>query len=441
MLEKISQLKNHQGFMRYFKNTSWLFGEKILRIIVGLFVGIWVARYLGSEQFGLFSYVLSFVGLFATIATLGLDSIVVRELVKDESRAGELIGTAFWLKLIGAVIVLSLLAITTNLTANDNYTNLLVFIIASATIFQSFNVVELFFQAKVMSKFVVYANAISLVISAIVQIALILNNAPLVAFAWVVLFQAIVLACGLVYFFIRNSGLNIQYFKFKKLTAVALLKDSWPLILSGVVISIYMKIDQIIIKEMLDNEAVGQYAAAVRLSEAWYFIPVIISASLFPAILNAKKQSETLYYERLQKLYDLMVWLAIAIALPMTFMSDWVVALLYGEQYNQAGSVLMIHIWASVFVFLGMASGKWLLTENLQIFSIINTSIGVIVNILLNYILIEKIGIVGAAWATLIAYGVAAYFSLFFWKSTRINFYKLTKTILLIRVINAKKNN
>lgn len=74
--------------MKYFKNTSWLFGEKILRMAVGLFVGVWLARYLGPEQFGLFSYAQSFVGLFIAIATFGLDGIVVRETVKDESRQG-----------------------------------------------------------------------------------------------------------------------------------------------------------------------------------------------------------------------------------------------------------------------------------------------------------------------------------------------------------------
>ena len=183
-----------------------------------------------------------------------------------------------------------------------------------------------------------------------------------------------------------------------------------------------MKIDQVMIKEMMNAEAVGQYAAAVRLSEAWYFIPMVIASSLFPAIINAKKQSKELYYARMQKLYDLMVWMAIAIALPMTFLSDWIVALLYGEQYNEAGSVLMIHIWAGIFVFLGVASGKWFLTENLQIFSTINTTIGAIVNILLNYILIKNIGIEGAAWATLISYFIAAYFGLLFFKKTRINF-------------------
>ena len=342
MSNKLKTLRQHQGFMRYFKNTSWLMGEKVLRMFVGLFVGIWVARYLGPEQFGLFSYAQSFVGLFVAFATLGLDGIIVRELVKDPNKRDALLGTAFRLKLIGALLVLIALAFAVKLSHQDTITTLLIFIVASATVFQSFNIIDFYFQANVLSKYTVYANIISLFISSLIKVWLILNNAPLIAFAAVVLFDSMILMLGYVYFFQRHSKLNIKNLKFNKSTALNLLKDSWPLILSGFVVSIYMKIDQIMIKEMLNSEAVGQYAAAVRLSEAWYFIPMVIASSLFPAIINAKKHSEKLYYERLQKLYDLMVWIAIAIALPMTFLSDWVVNLLYGEQYNQAGSVLMI---------------------------------------------------------------------------------------------------
>jgi len=338
--------------MKYFKNTSWLLFEKILRLIVGLFVGIWVARYLGPEQFGLFSYAQSFVGLFAVIATLGLDGIVIRELVNDESRRDELLGTAFWLKLMGGFLVLILLFIAIQFTSNNQYTNILVFIVASATFFQCFNVIDFYFQSKVLSRYIVYANIASLFTSSLVKIVLILNKAPLIAFACVVVFDSAILALGFIYFYIKVSDFKFQYLSFNKSTAIDLLSDSWPLILSGIVISVYMKIDQIMIKEMLGSKAVGQYAAAVRLSETWYFIPMVIAPSLFPAIINAKKQSKDLYYSRLQNLYDLMVWMAIAIALPLTFLSDWVVELLFGKAYNQAGSVLTIHIWAGFFVML-----------------------------------------------------------------------------------------
>ena len=240
MIKKLNQLKNHQGFIKYFKNTSWLFGEKILRMVIGLFVGIWVARYLGPEQFGLFSYAQSFVGLFVAIATLGLDGIVVRELVKDESNRNELIGTVFWLKLMGAFGVLLVLAIAVNFTSNDTYTNTLVFIIASATIFQSFNIIDLYFQSKVLSKYIVFSNIISLFISSLVKIVLILKEAPLEAFAWVIFFDSFILACGFVYFYIKknNSAFSIQKLIFQKFLAIKLLKESWLLFLVGVIIMI-----------------------------------------------------------------------------------------------------------------------------------------------------------------------------------------------------------
>ncbi|KAB7892662.1 flippase [Poseidonibacter ostreae] len=426
--------------MKYFKNTSWLFGEKILRMVVGLFVGVWVARYLGPEQFGLFSYAQSFVGLFTAIATLGLDGIVVRELVKNESRTDELIGTAFWLKVIGAIVVLLILAIAINFTSNDIYTNALVFIIASATIFQSFNVVDLYFQSKVLSKYVVYTNVFSLLLTSIVKVILILNEAPLIAFAWVILFDSFILACGFIYFYIKNnSEFKIQNLKFKREMAVSLLKDSWPLILSGIVISIYMKIDQVMIKEMMNTEAVGQYAAAVRISELWYFIPMVIASSLFPAILNAKKQSKELYYSRLQKLYDMMVWMAIAIALPMTFLSDWVVEVLYGEQYNQSGPVLMIHIWTAVFVFLGVAFGRFLTAENLTKKSFYRTLLGAALNIILNYILIPTHGINGAAVATLLAQITANYIYDFFDKDLHQQLKMKTKSFFPIHILKGYK--
>ena len=432
MITKLKSLKNHQGFMKYFKNTSWLFAEKILRMIVGLFVGVWVARYLGPDKFGLFSYAGSFVGLFTAIATLGLDGIVVRELVKHPQKENELLGTAFYLKLMGAVLTLVILYIAIHFTSNDHYTNVLIFIIASATIFQSFNVVDMYFQSKVMSKFVVYANIISLFISSLVKISLILLEAPLIAFAWIILFDSFVLASGFVYFFLKHSTFNIQHLKFNKSTAVSLLKDSWPLILSGMVIAIYMRIDQVMIQEMLGSAEVGQYAAAVRISEAWYFIPMVIASSLFPAIVNAKKQSEELYYKRLQKLYDLMVWMAIAIALPMTFLSDWLINLLYGSQYNQAGSVLMIHIWAGVFVFLSVANDKWFYIENKSSILTIKVIIGAISNIVLNIILIPLFGIKGAAIATIISYAISVLLSDLFFKSMNQLFWMKIKALFFL---------
>lgn len=428
------------GFKRYFSNTSWLMGHRVLSMVVALFVGVYVARYLGPERFGLLSYAGSFVGLFTALAILGLDGIMVRELVRAPERRDELLGTAFWLKAGGAALMWLCIAAAIPFTNNDVQTNILIAIIAFGIIFQTFNVIDFNYQAEVKSKFVVYAHLVQLVVSSITKLIFVWISAPLVWFACVFLLDAVVHAVGLTAMYLKNTG-TIWYWKWRWETAKQLLKDSWPLILSGVMVSIYMKIDQVMIKEMLDAERVGYYAAAVRLSEAWYFVPMAITSSVFPAIINAKKQSEELYYQRLQKLYDLMVWLAVAIALPTTFLAPWVIKILYGEAFLPAAGVLSIHIWAGVFVFLGVASGKWLLTENLQIFSTINTSIGAIVNIILNYILIKNLGINGAAISTLISYFMAAYLCLSFFDKTRTNFVNLTKSLYFKGFFGVKRNN
>jgi O-antigen/teichoic acid export membrane protein len=399
-------------------------------MFIGLFVGIWVARYLGPEQFGLLSYAQSFVFLFTAFSTLGLDAIVVRELVKSDKKRDTILGTAFFLKLIGAIFILPTLALATQITSNDQYTNILVFIIASTTIFQSFNVIDFYYQSKVLSKYVALANTITLALSSIIKVVLILNEASLIAFAFMAIFDSLVLALGLIYYYKKATRLSLFNWKFDWPTAKALLKDSWPLILSSFIVSIYMRIDQVMIKEMLGINANGQYTAALRLSEAWYFIPIAISNSVFPAIIHAKKISEKQYNKKIQQLYTLMVWSAIGIALPMSFLSDSIISILYGDAYKLASDVLTIHIWAGIFVFLGVASSKWLLNENLQIISLYRTFFGMLINIALNLLLIPKYGIVGAAISTLISYMFAGYLLDIFNNKTKQMFVMKTKTLV-----------
>ena len=428
ILKKIVQLKHHSGFRKYFANTSWLLGERALRIAVSLFVGIYVARYLGPERFGLLSYALSFVGIFVALATLGLDEVVVRELIKTPEQREKILGTSFLLKLVGTLLMWAAILVAIPLTENDLQTNILIIIIAFGTVFQAFNVIDLNFQAKVKSKYVVHAQFVQLIFSSIVKIILVVNEAPLIWFASVYSLDVIVLAMGLVFAYLYN-GDNIFSWKWSFETSKYLLHDSWPLILAGVVISVYMKIDQVMIKEMLGAKEVGLYAAAVKLSEAWYFIPMAIASSLFPAIINAKVYQKEVYYQRLQKLYDLMVWIAIAIALPTTFLSTLVVEFLYGKEYLGSSSVLIIHIWTAVFVFLGVASSKYLLAENFIKKTFYRTFIGALLNIIMNYYLIGIIGIQGAAISTLVSHFFAAYFYDILDKDLRIMFIMKTKSL------------
>ncbi|DAB27287.1 MAG TPA: O-unit flippase [Sulfurimonas sp. UBA10385] len=430
MITKLKHLQNHQGFMKYFKNSSWLMGEKILRMVVGLFVGIWVAKYLGPSQFGLFSYAQSFVGLFAAVATFGLDSIVVRELVKDEKSRDELIGTAFWLKLIGAVFVLVLLAFALSFISSDSYTNRLIFIIASATIFQSFNVIDFYFQSKVLSRYIVFANFIALFISTILKIILILTKAPLEAFAWVVLFDSIVLACGFIYFYIKHKNLKIVNWKFEKKRAVFLLRESWPLMIGGMSFVLFSNIDNIMIKEMLSEYYAGIYSAAYKLVTLWYFLPGLILGSLFPAIVSVYKD-KNLFYKRVLSLSTLLVWAAISIFVIYVLFSESIIAVTYADKYADSVEILPLLALVNIFIFYNSLWNQWMVVENKTKRTLYFHLLTAIFNIILNYFLIQIYGVKGAVYALLI--GLMLTYFIFYMYDRRI--LKLFLSSLLLEIL------
>ena len=409
------------GFRRYFANTSWLLGERMLRMAISLFVGIYVARYLGPERFGLLSYSLSFVLLFSSLASFGLDDILVRELVQSPEKRKDLLGTVFWLKVSGAIVMGTAIALVLKYKVEDQQTYWMIALITFGFLFQATNVVDFYFQSQVQSKFAVRAQVIQLILTSLLKIYLVWAKAEIVWFAFALMLdQAVVAVLFLLVYHWQIEW--FPFFSFRWIQAKKLMRDAWPLIFAGMVVSVYMKIDQVMLKEMLDTKAVGVYAAAVKLCEAWYFVPGVVAASLFPAIIEARKKSETLYNERVQKLYDLMVWTSVAVALPTTLLADWVILILYGANFQEAADILRIYIWAGVFVTLGIASSKWLVAENLQRYLFYRTALGALLNVGCNFWLIPIYGIKGAAFATLVTQGTVGFVSLSFFIKTRHNF-------------------
>jgi O-antigen/teichoic acid export membrane protein len=188
------------------------------------------------------------------------------------------------------------------------------------------------------------------------------------------------------------------------------------------------------IKNMLDSKELGYYAVAVRLSEAWYFIPIALTNSIYPAIVKAKNVSNKFYFNRMQKLYDILAWLAISIAVPVSIFSRDIINIIFGNEFQSAAPVLTIYIWAGVAVFLGVASSQYLITENFTKLSFFRTLIGMVFNAILNLILIPKYGIIGAAYATLISYNVAV-FSIILFPKARKQFFMIMKSIFLVTSI------
>ena len=416
-------------------NISWLFFDKILRLGVGLLVGIWVARYLGPENFGLLNFAIAITGLFGAIAALGLQGVVVRDIVRDPCGARLTLGTAGLLQLAGGLVsFLFILGAIGYLRPDDTLARSVVAILGSMMLLKASEIAVYWFESQVQSKYTVWVQNSVFLVFAAVKVLLILQQAPLTAFVWAMLAEvALVATIMLVVMGLRGPALTSLRASTGR--GKSLLLDSWPLILSAIAITVYMRIDQIMLGQMIGDQAVGIYSAAVRISEVWYFVPMAIAASVFPAILEAKKRSEAQYYARLQKLYDVMVIISLSVAIPMTFLATPIVSLLFGEAYLAAGPILAIHVWASVFVFLGVASSKWFLAENRQVLSLQRTALGAIANVGLNLWLIPLYGVIGAAIATVVSQAFAALLfdllqavtrPMFFMKLTALNPFRIS---------------
>lgn len=416
-------------------NVAWLLFDKFLRMGVGLAVNIWVVRYLGPDRFGHLSYAIAFVALFGAFATLGLDGIVIRELVRNPKQSDEILGSAFYLRLAGgaATLIASVTAMIL-LRKNDHLSWGLVAIIASGTIFQAFDVIDFWFQSQVLSRYTVIAKNCAFLLMALVKIGLILGHAPLFAFAWASVAEIVAGAMGLVLAY-RKCGHHASNWQASLDRGRRLLADSWPLILSGLSVAVYMKLDQVMLGEMAGDRAVGIYTSATKLTEIWYMIPMVIVSSVFPTVVRSKDNDEGLYYRRITRLFSLMAAVSLPIALPMSLASDWLVVSLYGAGFQAAGPVLAVHIWASLFVFYGVAQGPWDLTENLTRLAMVRIISGAIANILLNLWLIPLYGALGAAIATVVSQALAAVVLNVLHEKTRPIFFCQLKSLLFVRYL------
>jgi O-antigen/teichoic acid export membrane protein len=384
-------------------------------LVVGFTVGVYVVRYLGPTSYGELAYAVSFVGLFIAIATMGLPGIVVRELVKNASAHGKLLGSSFVLYLGGSVFTILLIALAAPMAGATRFEKWLILIIASATVIDSFKVIDLHYQSIAQSRYVVQVQVVQLAVSSVIKIALILVEAGLIWFAVVSVVDSTVLAIGLVINYKRTCRWLPTQWRFSPETARDLLRESWPLLLSGVVVAIYMRIDQVMIRVMLDASAVGSYAAAVRISEAWYFVPMLITQSFFPAIVAAQREDQELMERRFQSIYNLLIWMAIAVAVASMVFGEWAILFLYGRAFADSATVLSIHIWAGVFVSAAVLRGRWFVVMNLQRLAFLTVLVGATLNVIGNLVLIPTLGMNGAAWSTLLArvlsfYVIAAVF-------------------------------
>lgn len=401
---------DQQALEKYFKNTGMTFIGKVGSLLIKLIVNIAVARYLSKERLGIITGGITYIYLFSALATLGLDQFIVKELHQFPKNRDQILGTSFWMKLIAGIGCIPLIWMAYQIYPANGTPYNYVLIISIIGIFQAFNVIDSYFQSEIQSKYIMQVQVIGNLLSAAIKMALIYLKMPLIAFVYAYALDFLLLAVGY-YFTYQRKGRNIFHWAYNSQLAKKLLQHSWPLIISGIMVSLYMKIDQLMIQNISGVKEAGAYSTVATLSEAWNFIPTVIVTTLFPAILNARRDDINRYNKRIQNLYDLMVYLSLPAAIIISF-SSHLIYKVYTPEYAYAAPVLSVHIWSGIFVFLGAANSQYLIAEGYAKLTFWRTGFGALVNIILNLILIPKMGIMGAAIATLIAYASSAFFVL-----------------------------
>lgn len=397
------QIFNKKGFLKYFENTSFLLVEKLSRMFMGLVVGIWLAKYLGPSQFGTLNYCISFVGLFTPIAMLGLDAVVVKKIVNEKDNINKILGTSFIMKLFGAFLAFVLITLSATLfTSNTEEESLIILIISLTLFFQSFNVIDFFYQSEVKSKYTVYSSLFSLIISSALKIIFIYKELDLIYFVFIILLDSVLLTAGLVIYY-RKRNFTIFSWRWNIKISKDLLSESWPLIISGISFVIYNSVDKIMLRNILSDQAVGIYSAASRLVVVWQFLPGLIVTSFLPSLVKTYNTNSKTFMKRLSYLSSFLLWFSIVLAVIYSLFSEFIMDITFGEKYIEASQLIIYLIWSNVLIYFNSVWNRWMLIKNNTKITLSFALTNAILNIILNYFLINIYGVKGAGLALLIS--------------------------------------
>ena len=440
--EKFAHFYRRENIRAVVGNLLWLFFDKVLRVIISLIIGVWIARYLGPANYGIWSYALAFVAIFASLLGISLEPVLVRDLVRNNEDVSTLLGSAWLIKFIGGIATLLSAIITIVLVgASDSTMIWLVGIVACGTIIQSFNVMTLYYQAQLRLKYVVFAQNIALLLVMILKVVLVIQKASLLSFVLAGVLEILlgVFFLGAIYLIGKEPR-----WSFDKKVILRLLNDSWPLTIMAFTVMIQARIDQVMLGKMLGSAELGQYSVALKVVEAFGFIPMMIYSTVSPVMTASHVQNKTLFYQRLVKIYRIMFGLFVMTALPLALFGQKVVLILFGSAYLPAGGLLALFSIRLLFANFGVAKGLFIANENLFRYSLVSGICGSVVNVVLNYVLIPLYASRGAIVATLTSLFVMTFLVDLFFTKMRINLklmlFGFLPFISIKNVLNIEKN-
>jgi len=400
------------GFKKYFSNTAWLVGGRMVKALLNFTVSIFVARYLGPERFGVLNYAIGLALLFSIFSAMGLDNILVRELVAGQAeKRNSLLGSAFLLRFVGSGVALVLTWVLLYFTNADRETWVLTLICSASFLFMPTEVCRGFFEASVRGKTIVMVETVQALLSSALRIYFIAVEGDVFWFAVCWLSEWVFTGLGLALLYRVKAG-RFSDWRIDFTVLKHLLRESLPLLISAMAIVVYQQVDKIMLKNMLEtgaNEQVGYYSAALRILPFVILIPQMMGKALVPSLINSRKLDPENYAKKSQLFIDLMTWIGIALSVALFLFSKPIMAL-YGSAYSEAVPLLRIVAWKGFFVAMSISSGLLIITEGLQKWAVIRNLAGCLINVILNWLWIPTWGAVGSAWATLFSFSMASFF-------------------------------
>lgn len=421
---------------REVKNAGWMIGGKVMQMLLGLFVGVLTARYLGPSEYGLINYAATYTAFFSSLCSLGINSVIIKDFVDNPGEQGTSIGTTFVLRFISSVLsMVTIFAAVNLIDSGEEITIAVVMLSSLSLLFHIFDTLNCWFHYKYMAKIVAISSCIAYTAVAIYKITLLVLEKDIRWFAFSTSVDYIVIAVVLIIVYFKNGG---PRFRFSWSKGKKLLAKSYPYILSGMMVAVYAQTDKIMIKHMMNSADVGYYSTASAICSMWTFVLAAIIDAIFPTIYRVYRTDQDMFERKNRQLYAIVIYLSLAVSVGFIILGEPVIWILYGEEYIPAASSLKIITFGTVFSYLGIARHAWIVCKNMQKHLTTISLFAAIANVMMNCLLIPAIGIDGAALASVMVQFFTCFVVPIFIKGMRPNIRLMVEAFLLKNVFKEK---
>ena len=385
---------------RILRNASWIIACKVCQAILGLVISMLTARYFGPQNFGIINYAASLTTVLTPIALLGFNVVLIKRIVSEPEHESTILGTAVLSSAISGILcVLAIYLFVSVSSADDQLTIVVCTLYSTMLVMQGFELIQYWFQAKLLSKYASLMTLFAYTFVAILQIVFLVSGKSIVWFASIKAIEYALIAVGLMFVYRKLTN---QTLSFSLRCFWDMFRESRYYILSNLMVMMFAQADRIMLKFMMSSESMGFYSAAVGCANLTEFVFLAIIDSFRSTVIEKKAVNQSEYESLLRKLYSVMIYLSLLQSVFITILAKPIILVLYGRAYLPAVVPLRIIVWYTAFSYLGSARIIWILAEKQETLLWKINSFGAILNIILNWFMIPVGGIAGAAIASLL---------------------------------------